>query len=286
MKNKLHLSLILAACSFNAFATSSAGNIDDFDGEFTDYTIQRGTKTIPMQVYASLNPGDRIEISGNHYVDIIQCGEIHKITHKDSPYPVQSKECKVIGLTDNIWLALKDFAKYVLTIAHNPSVGVHLPKSEEESLAMPILDRTFRVIPSIKAGERALALQWSGGKSPYQVKITTAEKEVLWQTEAKVPSVKTEKIHFKAEHTYWIIITAANSAKYPLKREFEAVAKLPNYPAQLQDNALPENMRRTLQAAWLAEPNRVKWSFEAYQQVFDIADNYGPARELREALGY
>ena len=46
----------------------------------------------------------------------------------------------------------------------------------------------------------------------------------------------------------------------------------------------PENMRQTLQAAWLAKQDDVKWSFEAYQQLYDIADNYEPARELQKAL--
>ncbi len=280
-RHKLHLSLILAACSLNAYATQ-VGNIDDFDGALTDYTIKRGTKTIPMQVYAPLYHDDHIHISDNHSIDIRQCGEIHKITHKESPYQVQSKKCKVIGLTDNIWLAMKDFAKYVVTIVHAPSKGVHT-KSDKEPPAMPILDRIPGVTPTLKAGKRALALQWFGGKSPYQVQITTAKKEVLWETETKAQSVKTEKIHLKAEQTYWIIITA-NHAKPPLEREFKAVAKLPDYPAQLQDNTLPENMRRALQAGWLAKQDRIKWSFEAYQQVFDIADNYGPARVLREAL--
>ncbi|MCK5524242.1 MAG: hypothetical protein KAI83_14010 [Thiomargarita sp.] len=282
-RQKLYLSLILAACSLNAYATQ-VGNIDDFDGALTDYTIKRGIETIQMGVYEPLYPGDRIHISDNHSIDIRQCGEIHKITHKESPYRVQSKKCKVIGLTDNIWLAMKDFGKYIFTIVPNPSVGVHLQKSEEEPPAMPMLESTFGAIPTLKAGKRALALQWFGGKSPYKVQITTAKKEV-WETETKAQSVKTGEIHLEAEQTYWIIITA-NHAKDPLmlKREFETVAKLPDYPKLLQDNTLPENMRRTLQAGWLAKQDRIQWSFESYQQVFDIADNYGPARVLREAL--
>ncbi len=95
--------------------------------------------------------------------------------------------------------------------------------------------------------------------------------------------------HFEMKDEYdmnqanWIIITA-NQAKPPTELEFEAVTKLPDYPKPLQDNTLPEKMRRTLQAGWLAKQERIKLSFEAYQQVFDIADNYGPARELRKAL--
>lgn len=52
----------------------------------------------------------------------------------------------------------------------------------------------------------------------------------------------------------------------------------------MQDKAIPENMRQTLQAAWLKKQDDIKWSFEAYQQVSEIADNYGPARELQKAI--
>ena len=282
---QLYMGIIMAACSFNAYAAPQAGNIGDFDGALTDYTIRRGDQTIPMGVYAPLYPGDRIYVSKNHFIEIRQCGEVQKITQKDSPYQVQSKKCKVPGLLDNLWLNFKGLIQYLTTITTLPPDYVHLPKSEEESPAMPILESTFHATPTLKAGERALALQWFGGKSPYQVQITTAKKKVLWETDTNAQSVKTAKIHFKAKHTYWIIITAANHAKHPTKLEFEAVTKLPDYPKQLQ--ALPENMRRTFQAAWLAEQDRIKWSFEAYQQLSDIANNYGPARELRKwkALG-
>jgi hypothetical protein len=283
-RHQLYMGIIMAACSINATATPQAGNIDNFDGELTDYSIKRGNQTIAMGVYEPLESGDRIHVNKNHFIDIRQCGEVHRITLKDSPYRVQSKKCKVPGVLDNLWLNLKGFMQYFVTIKHEPSYSVHLPKSEEESPAMPILDRTFHAIPTLKAGKRALALQWFGGKSPYKVQITTAEKEILWQTEAKTQSVKTAKIHFKAGHSYWIIITAANYAKHPIEREFEAVTKLPDYPAQLQDKAIPENMRRTLQAGWLAKKDSVQWSFEAHQQLSDIAGNYGPARALQKTL--
>lgn len=283
-QHQLYMGILMATCSLNAYSTppKQVGNIDDFNGTLTDYTIKRGDQTIAMEVYAPLYPDDRIYVSENHFVDIRQCGEIHRITHQDSPYPVQSKQCQVIGLTDNIWLGIKDFVKYIVTIVHAPSVGTYT-KSEKELLAMPILNRTFYVIPTLQAGKRALSLQWFGGKSPYQVQIATAEKEILWQTETNTRLVKTEKIHFQAGHTYWLII-AANHAKYPIELEFEAVAKLPDYPAPLQEKTIPEKMRRTLQAGWLVEQDSIKWSFEAYQQLSDIADNYGPARELQKAL--
>jgi hypothetical protein len=286
MKNKLYLSLILAACTFNASATQppQVGYIDNFDGAFTDYAIKRGDQTIPMAVYAPLYPGDFIHISENHTIDIRQCNEVRTITHQDSPYPVQSKQCNVIGLTDNIWLAIKDFVKYIVTIVPNPPYHVHT-KSETESLTIPLLESTFFTIPTLKAGKRALALQWFGGQSPYQIQITTADKKVLWQTETKAQSVTTEQIDLQAGQTYWLIITAANYTKHPTELEFEVVTKLPDYPAPLQEQALPENMRRTLQAAWLVKQNSIKWSFEAYQQAADLAENYGPARELQKALG-
>ncbi len=114
-------------------------------------------------------------------------------------------------------------------------------------------------------------------KSPYKVQITTADKTILWQTESKTKSVKTAKIEFKAGQTYWLIINKT-------ELQFETVAKLPDYPTQLQDKAIPENMRQTLQAAWLIKQDDITWSFEAYQQISDIADNYGPARELSAIL--
>ncbi|MEK8018687.1 MAG: hypothetical protein VSS75_017585 [Candidatus Parabeggiatoa sp.] len=289
MKNKylLYLSLILAAaCSLNALARqpSQVGNIDDFDGALTDYSLKRGSQIIGMRVYEPLYFGDQIFVSKAHSVEIRECGQARTITHDDAPYRVESKSCDVIGLADNIWLSLKDFAKYIVTIVPSgPSVDIY-SKSEKERPIMPILEATVLAIPTLKAGKRALFLQWFNGKAPYQVQITTADKMVLWEIETTVQSVKTGEIDFKTAESYWLIITAANYAKQQMELEFEAVAALPDYPERLQDQSLPENLRRTLQAAWLAEQNRVQWSFEAYQQVFDIAEDYGPARALREAL--
>ena len=286
-RHQQYMGIIMAACSFNAYAAPQAGNIGNFDGALTDYIIERDGKFIPeIKVYMAIYPDDRICITKNHSVDIRQCGEAHKITHKDSPYRVQPKKCKVPGPLDNLWLNFKSLMQYLLTIKSELPKGIYT-KSEEESPVMPMLVSTPMVTPTLKAGKRALSLQWFGGKPPYRVQITNGKKE-LWQNkhEIKERFVKTTKIlHFKAGHSYSIIITAANHAKRPTELEFEAVAKLPDYPKPLQ--ALPENMRRTFQAAWLAEQNRIKWSFEAYQQLSDIANNYGPARELRKwkALG-
>jgi hypothetical protein len=276
------MGIIMAACSLNAYSTQTrqAGNIDDFDGELADYVIERDGQFIQeITVYMPIYPDDLIYVSENHFIEIKQCGEVHRIIHKDSPFKVKW-ECKEIGFVDNAWLSLKGFIQYLVTIVQEtPSHSD--TKSDKQSPRMPMLEGTFSSIPTLKAGKRALSISWFNGKYPYQVQITTAEKKVLWQTKTKAQSVKTGKIHLKADQSYWIIIKAAN---HTTERLFKAVAKLPDYPAPLQNNHLPEKARRTLQAAWLVKQEPIKWSFEAYQQVFDIADNYGPARELRKAL--
>jgi len=272
----------MAACSLNAYATPTrqAGNIDDFDGELGDYVIKREGQFIPeITVYMPIYPDDLIYVSEKHFIEIKQCGNTHRITHKDSPFTVKWA-CKEIGFIDNAWLSLKGFVEYLVTIVHTPSDSSYI-KSDKQPPAIPMLEGTVFSIPTLKAGKRALSLSWFNGKSPYQVQITTAEKKVLWQTQTKAQSVKTGKIDFKAGDTYWIIIKAAN---HTTERSFEAVAKRPDYPEPLQNNLLSEKARRTLQASWLVKQDRIKWSFEAYQQVFDIADNYGPARELRKVL--
>jgi hypothetical protein len=273
---QLYLSIIIVASTLNSYAASQVGSIDDFDGTLKDYTLKRGDKTIEIGVYEPLYLNDQIYVGNNQFIDIRQCGKIYRITHKDSPYQVKSKNCKVPGIIDKLWFNAKDFMDYVVAITSNPSFSIHT-KSDQESLTIPILEGTFFTIPTLKAGQRALYLQWFGGKSPYKVQITTADKTILWQTESKTKSVKTAKIEFKAGQIYTIII---NDTKY----EFEAIAKLPDYPSYLQDKAIPENMRQTLQAAWLKKQDDIKWSFEAYQQISEIADNYGPARELQKAI--
>lgn len=189
---------------------------------------------------------------------------------------VKSKNCKVPGILDNLWLNVKDFMDYIVAITSNPSISTHT-KSLTEPLTIPILEGTFSAIPILKAGKRALYLQWFGGKSAYKVQITTADKQILWQTESKTKSIKTAEIDFKAGQIYRVIINKT-------ELQFETVAKLPDYPAQLQDKAIPENMRQTLQAAWLIKQDDITWSFETYQQLSDIANNYGPARQLQKAI--
>lgn len=274
----------MAACSLTAYsAPKEAGNIDDFDGELTDYTIQReGQFILEILVYMPIYPDDLIYVSKNRFIEIEQCGKTHRITHKDSPFKVQQK-CKEIGVIDNAWLSLKDFIQYFVTIVQdNPSDSSYI-KSEKHPPAKPILEGTVFSNPTLKAGKRALSLSWFNGKPPYQLQITDAKQKVLWQKQTKAQSIKTGKIDFKAGNTYWLFIKATN---HTTKRAFEIVEKLPDYPKPLQNKTLPEKVRRTLQAAWLIKENRIKWSFEAYQQIFDIADNYGPARILRKTLGH
>ncbi|MCK5718646.1 MAG: hypothetical protein KAH84_01715 [Thiomargarita sp.] len=97
---KLYLNAILLSCSLNSYANqiSPAGITDDFNGALADYSIQRGNQTIPMAIYVPVYAGDIIDISENHFLDIQQYNEIHKITHNDSPYTVQAKKCNTIGV--------------------------------------------------------------------------------------------------------------------------------------------------------------------------------------------
>ncbi len=267
----------MAICSLNAYAAIQVGNIDDLDGTLT--TIKRGTATIPAAIYTPLEAGDLIHVSKNHSINIRQCGTIHTVTHQDSPYAMQSEPCKVIGLVDNILLNIKELFDYVTTIKHTPSIEAST-KSDKQPLTMPMLVRTSRTIPSIQAGERALALRWFGGKATSTVQITDG-KEVLWQAEVTGRIVRTAKLNFQVQQTYWFIITG--TTKPLLEREFRVVAKLPTNP-KLQDKQVAENMRNISQAVYLVEQNDLKWSFEAYQQIVDISDKHWLVGELRDLL--
>ncbi len=181
---------------------------------------------------------------------------------------------------DNIWLSATNFAKYIVTITPNSPIYAY-SKSEKGKPTITMLEGTFAAMPSLKTGTRILSIQWTGGKAPYQVKIAQDET-ILWQTETTEQLIKTKKINFQAGNTYQLVINASN---YATKYDFEILENLPT-EQQLQNESLSENMRRTLYATWLAKKNYIKWSFEAYQQISDIADNYGPARELRKELLY
>jgi hypothetical protein len=40
----------------------------------------------------------------------------------------------------------------------------------------------------------------------------------------------------------------------------------------------------TSQAAWLSAADGGVWAFEAYLRTFAVSQNYGPARDLQQAL--
>ncbi len=270
---KLYLTIILIFYSLNIYATTKVGYIEDF-GDINHIEWNKNTT-----YYAPVYIGDTITVKEDGFININQCNQVYKITNENSPYTVQKTGCDVIKITDNIWLAIKTFAKYVTTILDAPPIEART-KSPEDPPTIQMLESIPFTTPTLKAGKRNLFLKWSGGKAPYQLKIiNTKQKNTLWETKIELNFAKTNKINLQAGE-YQLIIQASNRTQ---KYDFEVVERI-DYSEELQD--LPENLRTTLQAAWLVsrdKTNRIKWSFEAYQQLSKFKE-YGPARELRKAL--
>jgi hypothetical protein len=151
----------------------------------------------------------------------------------------------------------------------------------EEALDLPLLwaDENYVV-----EGTRPLAVGWVGGEAPFAVEIgpdggqpLVAQENVGGQASAPVSADLAPGI--------WHV-SVRDAADEVVEGAFTVVpaADLPEPPPDEGLEAMPEALRESAYAAWLAEQDEGSWMYEAYLRAGALAGDFAPAGYLERYL--
>jgi hypothetical protein len=283
-----------------AYANSAVvGRIEDFDGNVAPfekemeegptvivpaaYTVIRDQKLVTVGFLTELQTGDLIVVNDNKHALSIQFadGSLVKVTAANSPYIVVSK-----GEVPSILGNLKSWVTW-LTQRHQDevmAVSIHTMGGSSQPPVMPLLEvKTGEPAKMLVAGKRTLYLTWKKGKPAYQLVLKQGDKTLFTQS-VKEREFQLPELSFTPGDYQ---VSLSDNKQRQVEYSFTVVESLPTYPKELSDDSLASlsaSARQTVQAMWLAEQEKERWSFEAYQRVAGIAKEYHFAGVLREAL--
>ncbi|MDM8560111.1 hypothetical protein [Candidatus Parabeggiatoa sp. HSG14] len=267
---------LLTTCAI----AQEVGWVNHFDGEPESYLITRGDKTVPVAFLTMLNVGDEITVNNKqHRIDLTLRGGTQsvKVTHENSPFQVDNTSQVPTSLN-----ALWTWTKQQISEWHKFTQQFKSKKTgnlDSNGLTMPLL-ANIKGPAIFGEGKRRLHLQWYGGKSPYKIQIKQHRKLLLTQI-SYTSVIETESMPFKAGKSYRVVVTDAKNEVFIGGFRVVAIAKIPSSLETLQGN-LPDNIRETLQATWLATQQENNWVLEAYQLL--VKSKYLPAQLLKDAL--
>ncbi|MFO1049892.1 MAG: hypothetical protein U1E52_18575 [Geminicoccaceae bacterium] len=150
---------------------------------------------------------------------------------------------------------------------------------DSRSVTAPLLDAD---IAALAAGQRGLALRWSGGVAPYALSIA-ADDPLL-----DLPALATAELPPQSldltPGDYTLTITDAKGTE--IERDVEVVAadEVPGAPEDPGLAQLPAEYHTLAQAGWLSQQEDGRWRWEAWLQLQTLPPDFAPGRLLADAL--
>lgn len=209
-----------------------------------------------------------------------------------SPYEVKKRDTTP-SIAENM---ATDTKSWLTTLyQHYYDTVITITKSPE-FFSIPLLTKykTQKVV--VTKGKRVLHLGWRSGTMPYQVCVYPQNED---KNDWACKTSNSKQVWFEREwHPgyYQVVIRdkyKGEGIRYKnngseIKGYFRVVKGLsPKLPKQEAVNLKKSTMpwQATWRAVWLAQQENGVWRFEAYQQIFDLAEKqYQPALVLREGL--
>ncbi|BBP44519.1 hypothetical protein [Thiosulfativibrio zosterae] len=280
-------------CSFYVFAAGHSDSavlnkVDPPDALQSVFVERNNIKIEPMLGMAIL-VGDKITLASKSAAVLLVAknGQRKWVRYPESPYVFSIDSPSLVDSffkIANTYGLLRDVIPNdgKMEIAQASVRGIDTTVQNYDAgcgcVDCPILIPTVTEQPSVKlvAGERALALYWVGGKSPYKVRLLKNEKVIQefvgikdvchfsltkhnWQ-----PGVYTLELSDKNEANNWQEKTLT----------FVDVSDLPSFPDALSSSELDLDERTLLQADWLARQGDGEWQLEAVQRVFPLVGRH------------
>lgn len=279
--------LFLLLFAATATAEQEVGFVVGWTGDVSLFRLERqGTRIEPIQVLTPLYAGDKIT-PPKAWTRTLTWQSNDGRVQKVSGSPVVLKS---MGRESSSVTHLVDWARAFLTQSKKePKRRVMISRAWGTDYwppGFPLASDDTREAYLV-TGSRRLELAWTGGMAPYRlsmVRMMAPKKE--GETLIDVSGLKTSR--FSAARTafeqgeYRVQISDLRGKQIKVTLVFVAAERLPKMPPEVK---LPDELRETLYALWLAGQPERQWCFEAYQRLFSqAAFGYEPAITARDAL--
>jgi hypothetical protein len=271
--------------SASAELIDRAAVIEEINGSLNLFKVWRGGKKLPIFPLMVLQEGDKLDILKPEDTSLIKNQQTYirltfggnqseKVIYKKSPYLVKKRDTTP-SIVENIAINTKTWFRSLYEHFYN-TVETRTKGGELFSIRLLTEHKTQLFV----AGQRVLHLGWQGGIEPYQVWVY---QENLDQMVGPKKS-DSKQVSFEGEWLpgYYQVIIHDEGGKKTIHGQFQVVTRShPTHPKLSGQDAIST----TLQAAWLAQQENGVWRLEAYQQVFDFAEEkYQPALVLKKGL--
>lgn len=258
------------------------GRVEGFDGGPEDYRVLREGRLISVDLFLELFDGDEVSVLHDSHrirLDLYYGdGRLVEWGKRQGPLVVRAGAVPTVGMNFRRW-AWSWFAK----AREENSVSVHVRGATGVvPLSLPLLaERPGRLI----AGTRPLAIAWFGGRPPYRVCVyrVDTQSSILALEEIGDLRLRSDSIALRPG-AYVVEVRDADGSRVSGRFEVLPKGQAPPDPAELSQSRLPDPVRTTMVAVWLASRGNGAWVLEAYQRVVPLAASYYPASLLRDTL--
>ncbi|MEE9355654.1 MAG: hypothetical protein V3U75_08715 [Methylococcaceae bacterium] len=258
---------------------TQVGVIDYFEGNPEQYSLHRDGTPVPIGLYTMVFAGDIIVAHDDSIaMRLIVDGKPVTLTRQNSPL-VLTQTANVPTVLGNLYTWAGEFFTPLYDKTRKDQlVGAVGRGGNPNRISSELL--VFEPLV-LMPGTRGIYLAWEGGKPPYRVAIASGTRMIV---ETQVPALSTVRIKSLSLSSgeYSITITDKNNLNYSTSLTVQSADIAA--PASIEKGRLPEEVKATLLAGWLAGQKEGYWRFEAYQRVAPYADGYSNARLLKYAL--
>jgi hypothetical protein len=260
-----------------ARADNEIGYVEDFIGQASNYTVERGSEIISMKLLMPVYSGDRIETlseKGRVSLRLVDHPEPVVLSRADNGKPIPTlvpQEGFWSSVLTSTLAAISPFDQQkrerVLTAI----------RGDEGEFGVPLL-QTRQILAS---GQRSIALGWLKSTAVTEITITRKNGKKLVAKGKGVGGLWISPAIPLKPGPYRITVSAGNDS---VTGEVEVIKSedLPQLPADLTRGSIPEALRRVAQATWLAAQDKGQYRIEALQLIAN--DRSRPAVVLTDAL--
>ena len=248
-----------------------------------------GRESLPLGDYTPIYVDDHIVVSKvGHWVQFRHIDDgSQRIERANSPRRIDdlvSSTTPLGNLIAEYWAALDSWVRVFRAPDLNTAVN-----TTATTRGRPGGDLRSNLLNSssdlrLVAGERSFALDWDGGKAPFELEIypgTAAEPIGTWG-DIKDREIDQTAITF-APGRYTIVLRDNDGTVVETDVMVVASNDLPSSPFEKPADAASSPVEALMLAAWLAAQSD-SWTLEAYLQAKELAPVFPPAVVLADKL--
>jgi hypothetical protein len=265
-------------------APIQAGWIDSFDGPANDYAVVRGSETLAARFLMPLLTGDRILVRRADGLIRIRLGETQTLVlnQAKSPYDVPS-----VDAPPSVAGNLMRWASAWFTELHSEPSPARLINTigRGDPATGPASGLFFSDTVGLAAGQRPLTLAWRGGTPHFELRLVRGDETapLVEQSGIADRTYRTPRVDLRPGR-HRLEIQDSLGQKIITDLSVIDTDQVPHPGPDAIPADLPDEVRRTVAAAWLAsQQGGWVWRLEAYQRIADEG-TYPPAVLLRSAL--